>query len=464
MSVVRTHRPVIRENLCGACGACRAACPAQVLGARPGEEDSLRSRVLDRFSFPSGGEEPLAVQPCRAACPLKQDVAGYLDAAARGNADLALEIILKDNPLPAVLGHLCPADCERACVRASIDEATAIREVKRLAAMQGRAALAAPLAGNAEVAIIGSGPAGLSAAAELSRLGIRSEIFEKEKEPGGLLGHAVPEASLAREALSRDIVRIQETGVVIWCGARVDARRIRELLKERKAVILATGAWKGDGLARLGVERSLRGAWEGLGLMSAIRRNPAMRHKGPAAVFGGGVEALASARALGSLGAKPVSLIFPWPAEMLSLGKDQILEAAKQGIKLHLGWTVTGVEKKRGALSGLRLAKVELGAPDGVGRRWPVGLKQAKTLPCTLFVAAWSRRSTAIEDLKGLGLEASWLGLVKIREGTLETNVPGLFAAGEAVSGPRSVVEAVAMGKKAARSIARYLQEASMRP
>ena len=219
----RTHRPVINLEACETCGICLEACPAEVIPEMRKEEESLRGRVYRD----SGGEVRLREEKrfgpprCQGACPLGQDVRGYLRLIAGKRYGEALRLIRETNPLPSVCGYVCHHPCEPACLRTFLDRSLSIRSLKRFVAERGGGD---PMPGRtaggkgSPVAVIGSGPAGLSAAHELARMGYAVEVIESYREAGGMLAWAIPDFRLPRDVLRRDIEAIQRMGVSIRTG------------------------------------------------------------------------------------------------------------------------------------------------------------------------------------------------------------------------------------------------------
>ncbi|MDD5310108.1 MAG: NAD(P)-binding protein, partial [Deltaproteobacteria bacterium] len=215
----RTHRPEHDAVLCETCGACTWSCPAAVFADLASEEGSLRGAVFSARPYPGA---KAAVPPCRAACPLGQDVPGYISAVARGFVVEAGEIVRRTNALPSVCGRLCIASCTKACVRARIDDGLDIRGLKRFAATAAKATAAKPASGTGRrVAIVGGGPAGLAAAHRLAQLGLSPVVFEAGPTAGGMLADAVPAFALPRDVLESDVEALVEMGVEIRCNARV---------------------------------------------------------------------------------------------------------------------------------------------------------------------------------------------------------------------------------------------------
>ena len=231
MAIVRTHRPVWTAEKCLSCGACRHCCASTVFPELAEEEDTLRGRVAREVKFSKKLE---GRPPCQAACPLGQDVAGYVTAIAEGDFDRALAVILETNPFPHVLGRLCHHPCQRTCVRGKLDQEVPIRALKLAAARSGRApALVPEKEENKQVAIIGAGLAGLSAAYFLRRRGYKVKVYEAEAGPGGQLRGKLPQKDL-----EADIDIIRSTGVEIITGQKQDLGN----RPGADAVIVAVGA------------------------------------------------------------------------------------------------------------------------------------------------------------------------------------------------------------------------------
>jgi NADPH-dependent glutamate synthase beta subunit-like oxidoreductase len=448
----RTHHPVWNEEACLGCFACRHACPARVDDDLRAEPDSLRGRVARSVAFPAGGVT--AVAPCTAACPLGQDVPGYLSAIARGDVEEARAIILDTNPLPRVLSRMCSRPCVRACVRAQLDAPPDIRALKAVPFAHIASPPIVPErdGGDAEAVVIGAGPAGLAAAATLARAGVRPTLVEGSDRLGGLLASGVPDFVLPPELLRADVERIAAACGEVRTGTSVDAAWIGAELAgpARRAVILAAGAVPAPIEPALAAGARTRDA---VGLLREARRE---RLRGPALVCGESPAALAAARSLVRRGAAPVVLATRRPAAVRAGDEDAWEEARAEGV--HVVHSRTPVEARRSG-GGVRVV-LEVTAPRdaGGGRVVPGEPVRTETRRAELFVLD-RRRVPDPSLLEGLaGVRRGPARNLMVNHTSLAAGPPGLFAAGEAVTGSRTVVEAVWSGIRAARSALSFLE------
>ncbi|MBN1773186.1 MAG: FAD-dependent oxidoreductase, partial [Deltaproteobacteria bacterium] len=308
----RTHRPVHDEARCAACSICIGLCPAVRYPEYRGDPATVRGQVFRAGPLAETRDE---VPPCRAACPLHQDVPSYARELAAGRPEAALAVIRATNPLPSVCGTVCNRSCERACVRARVDQAVQIRTLKRFAAEQVRR-----LRDGAEddrhvpglearsVAVVGSGPAGLAVAHDLAALGRRVAVYDEQPRVGGMLSCAIPTFVLPRDALRADLDEIRAFGVEFYVGMRVGRDVSLEALRqEYDAVVLAVGAWRGRKLGLPG-ERFLDDVVEHVEFARKISIEGPRPRSGPAIVVGGSTAAFACARIALRLGCDPVTV------------------------------------------------------------------------------------------------------------------------------------------------------------
>jgi NADPH-dependent glutamate synthase beta subunit-like oxidoreductase len=453
----RTHIPVVDAARCNACLTCIHACPVWVLGTPGAEEDSLRAAVARRILFPGlpGGAKSFEVQPCAAACPLGQDVPGYLGAIAAGDVERAMEIILRSNPLPSVLGRVCLRPCTKACIRGRLEQAPDIRGLKHHAAAtcgEPKEKHRAPgtKSGSAgKAVVVGSGPAGLAAASVLARGGWRVTVVEKSPEAGGMLRYGVAEFDLPVEDLERDLRRIRAEGVEIRTGVEIES--LDALAGEgADAVLIATGAARPGGEFEHTMAGN-EGVRDDVSFARDVREGKIAKLGGSVVVEGYGLSAVTAARMAARLGAE-VSLVVPAALDESELGQEGFAAARADGVRIVSPARVMEIRRRGKRITSVSCAPLSFGRRDPRGR--PLDERQGKpfVLAAALLVHAMERRPDCPWVFGG-GVEEGLGGSIRVDPTTLLTGRRGVFAAGDAVTGPRSVISAVAMGVRAARAI-----------
>ena len=458
----RTHKPVIDYHRCETCGVCLKACPAEEIPEFRYESDSLRGKLY------SNSDKDLRINVtkvfdlpnCQATCPLRQDVRGYMRLIAEGRYGEALELIREANPLPSVCGYVCHHPCEGACTRGRVDDPLSIRSLKRFVTDYDEGQLNPPSAGKPKgkkVVVVGSGPAGLAAGHELARMGYEVEILESYREAGGLLAWAIPAFRLPREILRRDIDYIRKMGVTIRTGTHFGSNtKISDLRKNgAQAVIIATGTQKS---LKMNIENEdhHQGVLDCLDFLKACNDGRDVALGNHVLVIGGGNAAVDTARSALRKNAK-VTILYRRSLEEMPADRDEINDALREGVKIEFLTAPKKMIIAENKVQGLECLKTELQEADPSGRKRPVPVEGSE------FVIEATTIITAVGQEPDHGAVATGLGsggeTLSINRETLKTNVDGMFAAGDFVSGASTVVEAMASGKRAAQAVARHLEE-----
>jgi NADPH-dependent glutamate synthase beta subunit-like oxidoreductase len=438
----RTHRPELVEGRCGACGVCTGACPAAVAQDLARETHTLRG-VLSTESITL---RDAGIPPCRLACPLSQDIQGYLGRVAAGDPAGALKVILRDNPLPSVLGHICHHPCQDACIHPVTAAKPRVRDLKRFAATLRRPEpKPAPVSDRARAAVVGSGPAGLAAAWHLARNGVSVTVFEAKPVAGGMLSWAIPEFRLPRRAVETDLAYVLAHGVTLNLNARVTAEELARLQQAFDRVILACGAPRSKAAELEGAD--LDRVWLGLDFLSRAALGPLPEIRTPVVVVGGGNVALDAARWCLRQKVRTV-LVYRRDPEQMPAYAEEVAAARVEGLEMTFRMQPLKVRAARQG-PGLTLVcgKTQPGQPGPDGRVIfePVAGSE-EILEAGTVILALGQETEAPAWARALGLD----GLAPGEKGRL---TQGVYAAGDLVTGPSTVVEAMAAGVDCARAI-----------
>jgi 2-oxoacid:acceptor oxidoreductase delta subunit (pyruvate/2-ketoisovalerate family) len=395
--------------------------------------------------------------PCNEACPAGNDVEGFMFLTRERKFREAWELIKEENPFPGVCGRVCFHPCESSCNRREYDEALAIHEVERFLAESQRDAKREPrphsVRRKEKIAIIGSGPSGLTCAYHLARMGYGVTVFEAHATPGGLLREGIPEYRLPGSILDHEISEIGSWGVEIRTNARIGKDIPFEELQAFQAVFVGTGAHRDR---RLGVEgEDLEGVVSGLNLLRQIRLGGTVKLGKRISVFGGGNTAIDVARSSVRLGAETVEIFYRRSREEMPAFPEEVEDALREGVRIHFLVSPKKILRKGGKAVGMECIRMRLGNADASGRKAPVPVEGSG------FTVHSDAIITAIGEVPDLRFLPSKIpvegGLVKTDEMGF-VGYEGVFAGGDAASPVHTVATAIGSGKKAALAIHEHLQ------
>ncbi len=438
------------------CGLGQTA-PNPVLTTLKYFRDEYLAHVREK-RCPAGVCQPLFVATCSNGCPSEVDIPAYLSLVAEGREEEALLSHMERNPFPSVCARVCPHPCESHCRRETVDAPVAIRAVKRFMVDSSPTVkvpiMERPAEERRRTAVVGAGPAGLTAAYFLRRLGHEVTVYEAMAEPGGMLRYGIPEYRLPREELERDIKRITDLGVKIVCESPVGKKQsIARLRKEYDAVFVGSGAWSDVTLGVPGEEA--RGVASGIEFLKKVEESTMPGLKGDAVVVGGGNTAIDAARSALRLGAKRVTVAYRRTREEMPVHPVEIEEALEEGVKFEfLVAPVEVLKDGKGGARALKLQRMRLGNFDDGGRRRPIPIDgDFIETPAANIIRAIGQKPVVPDG----GPPVSKRGTVDVDRFSLATQDPGVYAGGDVVLGPATAVEAIAHGRRAAEAIEYYL-------
>ncbi|MDP2645574.1 MAG: FAD-dependent oxidoreductase [Desulfobacterales bacterium] len=409
--------------------------------------------------------DTMVISACQHACPAGIDVPNYVAAVALGRYEEAVSIIRERNPFPAVCGRICIHPCEYKCRRGELDDPVAIRSLKRFASdwyftHVGPDRDPYPVTKPQKVAVVGAGPAGLTCACFLAKMGYSTTVFEARSVAGGMLSIAVPEFRLPRKVIEDEIKYIENCGVDIRYNSPIDARHtFNDLLEEGySAVFIAGGAQASKRIGIPGEEENLAGLYYGLNFLSDIRAGKKINLTGTAVVVGGGNVAMDVARTALRVGTANVQLFCLEPRDEMPAWEKDIREAVDEGVVINTSWSPRRILRENGRITGIEFAGC-VAVFDEDGKFNPVCDEGATRLvqADNVLIAVGQAVDLSFLD-KDSQLERELWGSLKVDSNTLATNVPGVFAGGDFTTGPTYVIRAISSGRRAALAIDRYLK------
>ena len=480
----------VETEKCVACGRCVENCPAgavklgQKLCTKDGfiqyprqelpdevkwdpEKWSIDYRDKNRINCYDTG-----TAPCKTACPAHIAVQGYLKLAAQGKYREALQLIKRENPFPAVCGRICNRRCEDACTRGTVDQAVAIDEVKRFIAQQDLDAetrfvpekVIPKVDGEfaEKIAVIGAGPAGMSCAYYLAEKGYRPTVFEKEARPGGMLMNAIPSFRLEKDVVEAEIDVLRQLGVEFRCGVEVGKDvTIPQLRQEGyKGFYVAVGLQSGGRLPVPGGDAE--NVISGVDFMRDVNLRDKKSLSGRVVVIGGGNIAADVARTAVRCGAENVSLYCLEGYDEMPMGEEDRSECERDGVAVYAGWGPREVSVEGGKAAGVSFVKC-LKVKDENGRFAPVyDENTVQVAPCTTVLFCIGQKAEWRELLSGTAVEFDPNGTAKADPVTYQTAEADIFVGGDAFTGQKFAIDAIAAGKQGAVSLHRFVQGATL--
>jgi heterodisulfide reductase subunit A len=456
----------VKEDLCTGCGECTSVCPVSL----PSEWDEGlgRHKAIYR-SFPQAVPITFCIDkkdraPCVVACPAGINVQGYIQLIGQGKYKEAVQLIMERLPLPGILGRVCPHPCESECRRAEVDTPIAIRDLKRFAADQvnlEKLPLKKIEDRPEKIAVVGSGPAGLTVAYYARLKGFQVTIFETLDELGGMLRVGIPDYRLPPNILDKEINHILRLGVETRTRVRFGTDFTLDDLKEEgfSAVFLGIGAHESMKL-RVSGEQDSAAVIDAVRFLREINLGERSLPGNKVVVIGGGNVAIDTAQVTKRLGAESVTVVYRRSENEMPAYVEEIEGAKEEGIAFLTLTAPNRILAEQGKVTGFECLKTRLGRPDASGRRRPIPVEGSEfVIDCDAVIPAIGQRIDKSWAAREPHLQLTKRDTIQVNPHTMQTSIPYVFAGGDAVTGPASVIEAVAAGHRAVEAMQRFIDK-----
>ncbi|MFO8084682.1 MAG: NAD(P)-binding protein [Desulfobacterales bacterium] len=459
---VRRKPRYIKEGVCTGCGECAKVCPVVM---KSEWDEGLGDRKAIYRAFPQAVPITYCIDkkdraPCVTACPAGINVQGYVQLIGQGKYKEAVQLIMERLPLPGVLGRVCPHPCESQCRRAEVDSPVSIRALKRFASDHvDPEDLPIPEIENRteKIAVIGSGPAGLTAAYYLRLKGYQVTIFESLPKLGGMLRVGIPDYRLPPEILDREINHILKTGIQVETGKALGKDfTLQDLTNQgHGAIFLATGAHKGLD-AHIPGEDNCSGVFNAIDFLREINLGSRKVPGKNVVVIGGGNVAIDAARTLKRLGCDNVTVVYRRSRKEMPAYEDEIEDALAEGVILEYLTAPVQIQQQDGRVKGFECIRTKLGPPDESGRQRPIPVEGSQfVISCDAVIPAIGQLIEPCWDADAIRMTRR--NTIIVNAQTMQTSLSHVFAAGDLVSGPATVIEAVGAAHRAVFAIDRFL-------
>ncbi len=409
--------------------------------------------------------DSMVISACQHACPAGIDVPNYVAAIAAGNYEQAVEIIRERNPFPAVCGRICIHPCEFKCRRGELDDPVAIRSLKRFASDWYYDHIDLPKGPfkktqDRKVAVVGAGPGGLTCAYYLARMGYPVTVYEAQPVGGGMLGITVPEFRLPRQVIQQEIDYICACGVEVRYNTPIDARHtVNDLLEEGySAVFIAAGAQSSLRMGIAGEDEAVEGLYHGLQFLTETRAGKPLVLKGRVVVIGGGNVAMDVARTALRVGAEDVQIFYRRTVSEMPAWKKDIEEAIEEGVVINPLWAPKRILNDGKKVTGIEFVRSKTVFDVEGGSRLSLDENTTQTVEVDAVIVSVGQAPDVSFLSQDSRLERALWGSLKVDENSLATNVDGIFAGGDFTTGPSTVIQAIASGRRAALAINQYLK------